>query len=71
MKKLLTIPVKKVLDSHLIYQLSSKERPQEALAESYSPLSVKKYLPQVEIYDQLMPQPKGGEKGAAILAATV
>ena len=56
---------------HLIYQLSSKERPQEALAESYSPLSVKKYLPQVEIYDQLMPQPKGGEKGAAILAATV
>ncbi len=56
---------------HLIYQLSSQESPPEAIDEHHSPLSVQEYLPQVEVYDQLMPQTKGGGKGATILAATV
>jgi transposase len=56
---------------HLIYQLSSQECPPAAIGDDHSPLSVRHYLPQVEDYDQLMPQAKGGEKGAEYLAATV
>ena len=56
---------------HLIYQLSSQECPPAAIGDDHSPLSVRQYLPQIEVYDQLMPQPKGGGKNAAILAATV
>ena len=56
---------------HLIYQLSSQESPPAAIDDHHSPLSVRHYLPQVEDYDQLMPQNKGGEKGAAYLATTV
>ncbi len=58
---------------HLIYQLSSQEAPPEGIDDGYSPSSVRHYLPQVEDYDQLMPQPqaKGGEKGAKHLTATV
>lgn len=56
---------------HLIYQLSSHQGPPEAIDDAYSPLSLKKYLPQVEDYDQLMPQVKGGVKDAEYLATTV
>ena len=56
---------------HLIYQLSSQECPPKAIDEHMSPLSVQEYLPQIEAYNQLMPQPKGGGENAAILVATV
>jgi len=56
---------------HLIYQLGSQESLSAAIDDEHSPLSVRQYLPQIEAYDQLMPQAKGGEKGAEHLAATV
>ena len=34
----------------------------EAIAKDMSPLSVQEYLPQTEVYDQLMPQARGGGK---------
>ena len=56
---------------HLIYQLSSQEGPPAAIDDNHSPSSVRQYLPQVADYDQLMPQAKGGEKGAKHLTTTV
>ncbi|MBT9141352.1 MAG: hypothetical protein DDT30_01944 [Dehalococcoidia bacterium] len=56
---------------HLLYQLSNQDASLGSLDDTYSPSSVKHYLPEVEEYDRLMPKSKGGEKDATILGATV
>jgi len=56
---------------HLLYQLSNREKLLDHLDEDYSPLSLKNYLPQIQDYDQLMPQNKGGESRELDLKTTV
>jgi len=44
---------------HLLYQLTS-DKPLEKLNETHTPISVKRYTPQITAYDRLMPGKGGG-----------
>jgi len=52
--------VDQALIRYLVYQLANVGKPLDTLTENYTPDSVRRYTPQIDAYDRLMPR-EGGE----------